>query len=161
MSTAGYIVPIGGAEEKFRDPAILARFVELCGGKDARIAVIPTASQLAETGPKYRQIFSDIGSREPRVLNIESRADADDPKTIAVLDRADAVFMTGGNQLRLSTTLGGTAFSEKLLERHSEGMHVGGTSAGAAILSEHMIAFGDEGPTPRADMGYACTWGWG
>jgi cyanophycinase len=63
------------------------------------------------------------------------------------------VFLTGGNQLRLSTTLGGTPSADLLRERNAEdGLHVAGTSAGASFVSEHMIAFGDEGSTPRCDM---------
>ncbi len=62
----GYIVPIGGAEEKLRDPAILSRFAELCGGRDARIAIIPTASRLPETGSNYERVFDDLGVRRVR-----------------------------------------------------------------------------------------------
>jgi cyanophycinase len=68
------------------------------------------------------------------------------------LEAADGVFLTGGNQLKLSTTLGGTPVTAMLRRRNAEGQVVAGTSAGAAVLSEHMIAFGNEGSTPRADM---------
>jgi cyanophycinase len=60
--------------------------------------------------------------------------------------------MTGGNQLRLSTTLGGTPIAQAIRRRNAVGMHVAGTSAGAAFMSEHMIAGGDEGSTPRPDL---------
>lgn len=148
----GFIVPIGGAEEKVRDPEILRRFVELCGGGTARIAIIPTASELPETGRRYRQIFRSLGVRRVRVLPFESRADGSRREWLRRIEAADGVFLTGGNQLRLSTTVGGTAVAETLRRRHREGMHVAGTSAGAAFLCEHMIAFGDEGSTPSADM---------
>ena len=149
----GYIVPIGGAEEKVRDPAILRRFVELCGGGRARIAVIPTASKLRKTGRLYEEIFTELGAAGARSLPLETRADCERREWLAVLERADGVFLAGGNQLRLSTTLGGTPVADLLRRRNAgEGLHVAGTSAGAAFLSEHMIAFGDEGPTPRSDM---------
>jgi len=151
--TRGYIVPIGGAEERMRDPAILGRFVALCGGREARLAIIPTASSRAETGPDYERIFRDLGVGRVRALPFDSRADCDDPRFLKRLESADGVFLTGGNQLKLSTTIGGTAVSDILRRRNAEeGLHVAGTSAGAAFLSEHMIAFGDEGPTPHANM---------
>ncbi len=149
----GTIVPIGGAEERLRDPAILQRFADLCGGRKARIAIIPTASQLAETGPGYEKVFRDLGVGATRSLPLETREDCNDPRWLDRLERAQGVFLTGGNQLRLSTTIGGTRVAEILRRRNAEdGLHIAGTSAGAAFLSEHMIAFGEEGPTPHADM---------
>jgi cyanophycinase len=148
----GFIVPIGGAEEKVRDPSILRRFVEVSGGGEATLAVIPTASQLAETGPRYQQIFRELGAREVHNLPFEERSDGSRGDWLEVLSRVSGVFLTGGNQLRLSTNLGGTPAADLLRERNAEGLVVGGTSAGAAFVSEHMIAFGDEGSTPRSDM---------
>ena len=149
----GSIIPIGGAEEKVRDAAILNRFSELCGGDKARLAIIPTASQLEETGERYRTIFEDFGAAEVHVLKLEQRSEWAEPRTLEILQQVDGVFLTGGNQLRLSTTLGGTPSADLLRERNAEdGLHVAGTSAGASFVSEHMIAFGDEGSTPRCDM---------
>jgi len=151
--TRGYTIPIGGAEEKMRTPAILARFVALCGGERARIAVVPTASMLQTTGRKYEIVFRRLKVASVTVLPIETRADAARSAYVDALDGVDGVFLTGGNQLRLSTTLGGTPFAARLIERHADaGLHVAGTSAGAAVMSEHMIAFGDDGGTPRADI---------
>jgi cyanophycinase len=147
----GFIVPIGGAEEK-RHGSILKRFVEICGGSSARIAVIPTASQDPESGPRHEKFFMEIGVRKARSFPLETRAAFQDKEWVRKLENADGLFMTGGNQLRLSTTMGGTAFSAAVRRRNAEGMHVAGTSAGAAFLSEHMIAYGDEGCTPRASM---------
>lgn len=148
----GFIIPIGGAEEKMRDAEILRRFVNLCGGREAHIAVIPTASELEGTGPRYRAIFRDLGAREVSVLPFNDRADGSHGEWLETLRAADGVFMTGGNQLRLSTNLGGTPASDLLREGNARGQHIAGTSAGAAFLSEHMIAFGDEGSSPRSDM---------
>ncbi len=148
----GLIIPIGGAEEKLRDRRILTKFVEECGGKDARIAVIPTASELEETGERYEALFKDIGVAGVRIFPFATRAQCNEKKEIEALRRADGVFMTGGNQLRLSTGLGGTSAAYALRDMSASGVHVAGTSAGAGFLSEHMIAFGSEGSTPRADM---------
>lgn len=152
-SMRGYVIPIGGAEEKVRDTAILSRFVRLCGGRASRIVVIPTASRDAQTGPRYKKLFEELGSRNVRVLELETRAECREEGTLARLEEANGVFLTGGNQLRLSTTLGGTPVADLLRRRNgADGLHVAGTSAGAAIVSEHMIAYGDEGPTPSSDM---------
>jgi len=149
----GYIVSIGGAENKIRDRTILRRFVEVSGGADARIAVIPTASQLEETGPRYVELFEDLGVAEAVSLPFEERADCTRADWLQQLQQATGVYMTGGNQLRLSTTIGGTAVAELLrIRNNQDGLTVGGTSAGASILSEHMIAYGKSGPTPRPDM---------
>ena len=149
----GYIIPIGGAEEKVRDAAILRRFARLCGGHDARIVVIPTASMLEDTGARYEAIFSGFGIDQVCSLPFVDRADCEKPEWLDTLSEATGVFMTGGNQLRLSTTIGGTSVAEMLRERNAnDGLHVGGTSAGAAFLCEHMIAYGDEGATPSSDM---------
>ena len=59
----GFIIPVGGAEEKIGSPLILKRFVRLCGGRDARIVVIPTASSLADTGDRYEALFRDLGAK--------------------------------------------------------------------------------------------------
>jgi cyanophycinase len=148
----GFIVPIGGAEEKVRARAILTRFAHLGGGADARIAVIPTASELEETGPRYESLFADIGVAYVRNFPFRSRSDCDSDEWLDDLERSDGVFLTGGNQLRLSTMLGGTRVGRLLRHMSGRGAHIAGTSAGAAFLSEHMIAFGSEGPSPRADM---------
>jgi len=148
----GYIVPIGGAEEKLNNTAILDRFISICGGNDARIAIIPTASELEDTGRNYEKLFRKIGVKHAQVLNIVSREDCSSSEALDYIEKADGVFMTGGNQLRLSTTLGGTPVAQMIRRRNAAGMHVAGTSAGAAFMPEHMIAGGREGPTPTPDM---------
>ena len=150
--TRGYIVPIGGAEEKISDALILRRFVDICGGAEGRIVVIPTASRLEETADRYEALFTELGIGNVCSLRFEERSDCFREDWLDQLDRATGVFMTGGNQLRLSTTIGGTPVADKIREGNAKGLHVAGTSAGASIMAEHMIAYGDEGATPRADM---------
>ncbi len=148
-ASRGFIIPIGG---RLGDSDILAHFVTLCGGRQGRIAILPTASSDADTGRDYEKLFLKMGAREAKAVAIERRSDADDQDFLEVLERADGVFLTGGNQLKLSTTLGGTPVAKLLRRRNAAGQHVAGTSAGAAFLSEHMIAFGEEGPTPKVGM---------
>ena len=148
--TRGWIIPVGGAQVKENNPKILSRFVELCGGAKARIAIIPTASKLLETGPKYERIFKALGAKSAVSVDFEQRKDASDPERLAIFDGVTGVFLTGGSQLRLATLLGGTPVAKKIRELNAHGVHVCGTSAGASFLSEHMIAFGEEGSTPIA-----------
>ncbi len=148
----GFIIPIGGAEEKFHNPEILDRFVTICGGKEARIGIIPTASELEETGRNYEKLFRNLGIKHAKVLPFDAREDCDSGEDLEYIERCDGVFLTGGNQLRLSTTLGGTPVAQLIRRRNAAGMHVAGTSAGAAFMPEHMIAGGMEGSTPSPDM---------
>src|SRR5512143_3828141 len=145
----GFIVPIGG---RIGESDILAHFLHLCGGTRANIAIIPTASCDTDSGEYYQQHFKALGAKVVTALAIEERADCEREEVLAALERADGVFLTGGTQLRLSTTLGGTSVAKFLRRRNANGQHAAGTSAGAAFLSEHMIAFGEEGPTPRQGM---------
>ena len=148
----GYVIPIGGAEEKLDNPKILDRFVEECGGKSCRISIIPTASELEDTGRNYEKLFRKLGVRHAQVLPFETREDCQSSDALQYIDKSDGVFMTGGNQLRLSTTIGGTEVATRIRRRNADGMHVAGTSAGAAFMPEHMIAGGDEGSTPSPDL---------
>ncbi|HLW24269.1 MAG TPA: cyanophycinase [Steroidobacteraceae bacterium] len=144
-ATRGWIVPIGGAENKENDRHILERFVRVAGGDEAHIVVIPTASRLHETGPRYEQLFRELGAPEVLVMDFDTRRDCQESGRLRRLEQATGIFFTGGNQLRLSTLLGGTPVAKLIRTRNAYGVAVGGTSAGASILSEHMIAFGDEG----------------
>ena len=146
----GWIIPIGGAEDKDANPSILQRFVELCGGSEADIVVIPTASRLKDTGPRYEELFRGMGVAQVEVLDFDTRRDCQEEGRLARLARASGIFFTGGNQLRLSTILGGTHVARTIRLRNAQGVTVAGTSAGAGVLSEHMIAFGSEGSSPRA-----------
>lgn len=150
--TRGFIVPVGGAEKKTPESRILRRFVELCGGASARIAIIPTASELRDTGTRYERIFADLGVAQARSLPFLERADASNAELLGGLHEATGVFISGGNQLRLSTILGGTDAARALRRMNASGVHVAGTSAGAGFISEHMIAGGKGGATPHVGM---------
>lgn len=144
-ATRGWIIPIGGAENKENDRHILERFVQCSGGREADIVVIPTASRLHETGPRYLRLFQEMGAARVDVMDFDTRRDCQEPSRLQRLEQASGIFFTGGNQLRLTTLLGGTPVAKLVRLRNAAGAAVGGTSAGASFLSEHMIAFGDEG----------------
>ncbi len=149
----GHLIVIGGAEDKIRDRVILSRFVALAGGSDARIAVIATASSFAaEVAERYRQVFTDLGAARVDPILAQARPAANDETFVGLVERATGIFLTGGNQLRLSSTIGGTRLSRAIDERYHAGAVVAGTSAGASALSTHMIAFGASGLTPKQRM---------
>ena len=144
----GFIIPIGGGEDRIKEMQIHRRFVDLSGGKDANIVVIPTASMLDTTGAEYDRIFSGLGAGHVAVMPISQRADCDNPEFAHMLDNATGIFITGGNQLRLSAILGGTLLVQKIRRRNADGIPVAGTSAGASIMSEHMVAGGQGNESP-------------
>ncbi len=149
----GTVIIIGGAEDKVRDRVILSRFATLAGGKAARVAIISTASSLGPAaGKRYREIFTDLGVETIRTVHATTRPQANDPLAAEAIHDATGVFMTGGNQLRLSSTIGGTRLASAVLERFRAGAVVAGTSAGASAMSSHMIAFGSSGATPKHRM---------
>jgi len=144
---------IGGAEDKLRRRRILREFVAASGGPEARIAVIPTASSLGnEIVDVYDALFRVEGAAEVSLVRPESREEAGNPDLVGTLEKATGIFMTGGNQLKLSSIVCGTPVGDAIIEAHHRGAVVGGTSAGASIQSSHMLAFGVGGTTPKQRM---------
>lgn len=153
QARAGHLLIIGGAEDKLRQRQILARFVSLAGGADAKVVVISTASSLGDEATElYLSLFRQLGMGDVRGMRPLVRDDANDPRLATMLDDATAIFMTGGNQLRLSSVIGGTLLGRRLAERHRQGAVVAGTSAGASAIASHMVAFGTSGATPKQRM---------
>jgi len=149
----GHVIVIGGAEDKIRERLILSRFIALAGGPDARIAVISSASSLGPlAGEMYRRVFTGLGAAHVEPIHAVTRAQANDEAAARSVLDSTGVFMTGGNQLRLSSTIGGTAIAQAITERHRQGSVIAGTSAGASAMSTHMVAFGASGGTPKQRM---------
>jgi cyanophycinase len=144
---------IGGAEDKLGKKVILTRFVHLAGGPEARIAVISTASSLGEEATDlYRELFESLGAASVTGLRPLTRDQADERPAAAAVRDCTGIFLTGGNQLRLSSVVAGTALGAAVTRAHRRGAVVAGTSAGASAVSTHMIAFGTSGPTPKSRM---------
>jgi cyanophycinase len=147
---AGTLCVVGGAEDRVGERVVLREFVRLAGGEGARIAVVATASALGpEILESYDEAFRSLGAAPTTPLRPQSRDEADDPTLSAALDDVGGVFMTGGNQLILAAVIAGTRFGDAMRAAYVRGAVVGGTSAGASAVSEHMVAFGEEGTTPR------------
>ena len=139
---------IGGAA----GTGILRRFVSLSGGPSAAVVVIATASSTPEVlEAEHVQAFRDLGAGSVRALRLTTRDQANDPSVSAVLEAATGVFFTGGDQSRIATVLGGTRTDSLLQSLVASGRVVlGGTSAGAAMMSSTMIVGGD-GPGVATD----------
>jgi cyanophycinase len=151
----GPVMVIGGAEDKLGERVILTRFVELAGGREADIVVISTASSLGDAATDlYRHIFNRLGVARVTGLRPETRDEANEARTVDGLKGATGIFMTGGNQLRLSSVIGGTRLGAAILEAHGRGVVVAGTSAGASAVATHMMAFGSSGATPKHRMAH-------
>jgi cyanophycinase len=141
---------IGGAEDKVKTKRILTRFVKLAGGPEANVVVVSTASMLGDvTTESYRALFTELGAANVTGMRPGERREAEDPDVAAALVGATGVFLTGGNQLRLTSIVAGTRLDTGLHLAHDRGAVVAGTSAGASALAGHMLAFGDSGATPR------------
>ena len=147
------MIVIGGAEDKVRERVILTRFVGLAGGHDARVSVISTASSLGPlAGEMYRRVFGELGVHDVQPIHAMTRGQANDARAARTVHDSTGIFLTGGNQLRLSSTIGGTKLAQQIVARHREGAVVAGTSAGASAMSSHMVAFGASGATPKQRM---------
>jgi cyanophycinase len=146
----GHLLVIGGHEDRTGDRRILRRFVALAGGREARLAVLATASEDgAAAAQAYRAVFSDLGVGHCEALPLERRREAFRPGVVHLLERSTGIFFTGGDQLRITAVLGGTAAEEALFRAHRRGAAVAGTSAGAAVMSSTMIVGGHGEEPPR------------
>lgn len=149
----GKLLIIGGAEDKKGECRILRKFIELTGGEEARIAVITTATEKPkEVGQEYEDLFLNLGAREVEPLHINTRSDAESPYFEESLKKATGIFFTGGDQLRITSTLGGTQISGILYELYHKGVVIAGTSAGASVMSDTMIVGGKSSETPKKSM---------
>ncbi len=151
---AGVLMPIGGAEDKIGRMTVLREVVRLAGGPSARVVVISTASSLGdEITHAYLQLFSTLGVIDVAGIRPESRTQSAAVDLVQAVDRATAVFMTGGNQVKLATLVVGTPLGQAISDAHRRGALIAGTSAGASIMSEHMVSFGSGGATPKFRVG--------
>jgi cyanophycinase len=151
--TPGPLLLIGGAEDKVGSQTILRRFVQLAGDHDAHIIVIATASAFHDlVGQRYAELFRALGAGQADVLHLNNRIEAQQSEPLHQLQSASGIFITGGDQLKLTAVLGGTPISHELHQRHRAGCVIGGTSAGASAAADHMLAYGSSGIPPRKAM---------
>jgi cyanophycinase len=149
----GQLVIIGGAEDKEGDCIILREFVRRAGGVNARIVVMTVATELPrEVGENYIRVFERLGAEDVRIVDTVEREDASSSTYLEAIEKATGVFFTGGNQARITSILKDTEIDKLLHKRYAEGLVVGGTSAGAAMMPDVMIVEGDSETNPRIEI---------
>ena len=149
----GHLVIIGGAEDRQQDRIILRKFLELSGGPNAKLRFITAASGVPDVvWNSYQAVFRDLGALDCEVVPMRTREDASKPEVVSQIAQADGVFITGGDQTRLMTCLWESpAFQALHRAFFVNGACIGGTSAGAAVMSRHMLAQGIPTPAPEKD----------
>lgn len=148
----GTLLIIGGHEDKEGDRVILKELARRANGGALLVATIASHSKVDELWEIYSQQFAELGVKDVLHLEVESREHANAPETVALIDRASAVFFTGGDQLKITSDLGGTALCKRLSSfYHDDGGTIAGTSAGAAVMPQIMLLGGRSGESQRAD----------
>jgi cyanophycinase len=148
----GAVMPIGGGEERAPHGVILRTFVDLAGRDSARIVILPTASSDSTAGEDYADIFKRIGAGAVEIARLENREEANDERQVARFAEATGIFITGGDQARLSKLVVGTRVADTIQQRSLEGATIAGTSAGASILGAHMMSNGESEASPHKGM---------
>ena len=139
----GYLVLIGGAEDRRNDKVVLRKLINL---NDAQNVVIITSATLypAETAEDYFYAFRDLGIKNIHIFDIRDNRESNDAAYLEIVDNADLVFFTGGDQVRLTQILLNTQLLKRIRERFlGEGLTIAGTSAGASAAANPMTFDGD------------------
>jgi cyanophycinase len=149
----GKLLIIGGAEDKEGDCKILREFLRCAGGTKAHIVIMTAATSLpGEVGDNYIRVFERLGAEDVRVLDTQTPEDANNPEYLEAIEQASGIFFTGGDQARIISCLKDTKLDAAMHKRYSEGIIIGGTSAGAAMMPDMMIIEGDSETNPRVDV---------
>ncbi|HSM84212.1 MAG TPA: cyanophycinase [Nodosilinea sp.] len=148
----GPLVIIGGAEDREGDCLVLREFVRAAGGINAVIAVMTAATTApTEVGDDYIRIFERLGANRVEVIYTEKREDADREENLAKVKEATGIFFTGGDQSRIVDFIKDTPLDKLIHNRHRDGVVIGGTSAGAAMMPDQMIVGGASVSNPSVD----------
>lgn len=146
----GKLIAVGGGEDKTGENRILQEFVRAAGGKKSNIVVITAATDKPEeVAAEYLEVFRGLEAGKITALDVSTRADAVKPESIKAVEEATAVYFTGGDQLHITSLMGGTELHKTIHERYEKDLLVGGTSAGAAMMGNSMIISGDSDENPR------------
>ena len=149
----GKLLIIGGAEDKEGDCKILREFLRCAGGTKAHIVIMTAATSLpGEVGDNYIRVFERLGAEDVRVLDTQTPEDANNAEYLEAIEQATGIFFTGGEQARIINCLKGTKLDAAMHKRYSEGIIIGGTSAGAAMMPDMMIIEGDSETNPRVEV---------
>jgi cyanophycinase len=154
----GDLLVIGGHEQKESDEerAILRQAAKKALEEGGRIIVLTVATMEPEaTAETYRKAFGRLGVRYMEVLDIRNREQAYEQANLDKLAEASVLFFTGGDQLRITSQMGGSPLLERIFTLHEEGAAIVGTSAGAAAMSETMLISGPTNQSRLTSLGMA------
>lgn len=146
------LIIIGGAEDKQGDREILQAVCEVQKNGAGKLTVITVATQLPEeVGRQYKEVFAELGVKDLEILDIRKREDALQPENVERLLGSNVVFLTGGDQLRITSQLGDSPIYSCLHELYQQGATIVGTSAGASVMSQTMLVSGESDDSFRAE----------
>ncbi|KMT22823.1 cyanophycinase [Clostridium cylindrosporum] len=146
----GYLIIIGGAEDKEKECEILKEVVRIYKTKEGPLVILTAATDYPrEVGDNYTSVFKSLGVDNIKVVDIQERDMASNKCNIDIINEAGCIFFTGGDQIKITSLIGGTPFYEALRSAYLDGCLIVGTSAGASCLSPTMIVAGDDDSSPR------------
>lgn len=146
----GELIIIGGAEDKSGNREILTKVAGMINKEEDTMIVSTLASDLGkEVGYDYKNLFHNLGVKNVEILDISSREECEDKNFLEMVKKASLIFFTGGNQLKITSLIGGTSLHEEMKKLHRNGGIFAGTSAGASVMSETMIVRGPDEESPK------------
>ena len=150
IQLSGNLIIIGGAEDKEGKKKILKKVCEsIDKEKDVLLVATVATEYPKEAAKKYKKAFGELGVKKIEILDISSRDDSYKKENIDLIKKASLIFFTGGDQLRITSLIGGSPIYDILKERADKGVYIVGTSAGASVMSDTMVVEGDDDESPR------------
>ncbi|MBL4932703.1 cyanophycinase [Clostridium paridis] len=146
----GKLIIIGGAEDKEGEKEILKYVAEESLKNNGELTIATIATEYPSSAwDKYKKVFSGLGIKKMNVLDVSERKDSFNPVSIETIKKSSVIFFTGGDQLRITSLVGGTPIFQELRNVFMNGCILVGTSAGASVMSSTMIVKGDDEESPR------------
>ena len=147
---SGNLIIIGGAEDKEGKKEILNRVCDsIDKSKDILLIATIATDYPKEATTKYKKVFGELKVKNIKVLDISERTDAFEEMNAELIKEAALIFFTGGDQLKITSLIGGTLIYDALKEACEKGTFIVGTSAGASVMSDTMIVQGNDEDSPR------------
>jgi cyanophycinase len=145
----GYLIIIGGAEDKNGESVILKQAPQMMADEDILTVLTTATEHPEEVGSNYYEVFQRLGVKRVQILNINTREDAENEGNCEAIKNSKCIFITGGDQLRITSILGGTRAYAELKNLYHEGGIIIGTSAGASVMSSTMVVQGMDNEPAR------------
>ncbi|MBP1736455.1 MAG: cyanophycinase [Oscillospiraceae bacterium] len=149
MDERGYLIIIGGAEDKHGESEILRQAPQMLSEGELLTVLTTATEHPEEAGANYERTFRRLGVRRIQILHIETRCDAEEESNCELIRASKCIFITGGDQLRITSILGGTRAYTELKNCYARGGIIIGTSAGASVMSSTMVVEGMDNEPAR------------